>query len=187
MIGRRSSYRLFACGVPKACRAGRSGAPWQLGGLAGRSCVDTGMRRPTTMGHASGLVDVHSGQLYLFRLAALVRRVPTIFLGVVLISWVWYQFLGSGGNSWRQYMYISSAAVIDRLKADTQDFLVWFLINRSVSRWRPPSQPNTTGSLRLRRLPSSSPRSVTVPTMSPTPMPVCSHWHLGREMYTDIC
>ena len=187
MIGRRSSYRLFACGVPKVCRAGRSGAPWQLGRLAGRSCVDTRMRRPTTMEHASGLVDVHSGQLYLLRLAVLVRRVPAIFLGLVLIFWVWYPFLGSSGNSWRQYVYINSAAVIDRLKADTPDFLVWFLISRSISGWRPQSQPNTTGYLRLRRLPSSSPRSETVPTMSPTPMPVCSRWNLGREMYTDIC
>lgn len=81
--------------------------------------MDTGMRRPTTMEHASGLVDVHSGQLYLLRLAVLVRRVPAIFLGLVLIFWVWYQFFGSGGNSSRQYMYINSAAVIDRLKADT--------------------------------------------------------------------
>jgi hypothetical protein len=76
------------------------------------------------MEHASGLVDVHPGQLYLFRLATLVRRVPTIILGLVPTSWVWYRFPGSGGDSWRQYMYINRcAAVVDSLKADTQDLL----------------------------------------------------------------
>jgi hypothetical protein len=148
MIGRRSSYRLFLL-VEFPRPAEQSGAE-HLGNLAGWRegvCVDTRMRRPTTMEHASGLVGIRSGQLYFFRLAALVRRVPTIILDLVLVSWIRYRFPGSGGNSWRQCMYINRrAAVVDSLKADTQDLLVWSLSNYSLLRWRPQLQPNTTGS-----------------------------------------
>lgn len=105
VIGRRQPRRLFvACGVPKVCRAGRNGGPWQLGGLAGSTAGGPGCvgQPPWSMSQASLICVL--GSKNPFCLARLAWRGP---------CWCWYRIRNFVASA-RVPIYIQRTASCNR-------------------------------------------------------------------------